>query len=429
MKKSVIVNAKILQRASNAYEVVLGDVFIVDNLIEKICPKGEIVDYSNYEKIDANFNLVMPGLINLHTHLYMTTMRNYADDLPFDEWLFNKILPLEDRISKEFAYVGSQLGIMECISTGTTCALDMHAFNYSSAKSANEMGFRAFVGRGLVGEDLYLDGYSRLKESLDELIEFGNSLVKGVITPHAIYSCSTKLYEQATLEAEKLGFLKQTHLSESDNEVKNCFDKYGVSPVELLSKTGFLDQKATLAHCVKISDKDIDVIKKSGATIVSNPASNLKLGNGVCPAIDVIKNGVNITLGTDGAASNNTQNLFREMGVFNLIHHLNPEKTATINASKILDMTTINCAKALNMQGSLGEIKAGGLADLCIVDLNAINLFPNNDIVSSLVNSSSGYEVISVMIDGKWVYKNKEFLTVDKEKVYFETKRLCEKFL
>ena len=429
MKKNLITNAKILVRTSSEYEIIDGDLFICDNIIEKICPLGQSADKTGYDTIDAKGNLVIPGLINLHTHLYMSTMRNYADDLPFDKWLFGKILPLEETISKEFAYVGSQLGIMECIASGTTCVMDMNIFGGQTTRACSEIGMRAFVGRGLVGEDLYNDGYSRLKESLDEIEEFGSDLVKGVLSPHAIYSCSENLYRQVQEESVKRGWLKQTHLSESEKEVVDCINLRNASPVKYLNDIGFLDDKTIVAHCVKVSDEDVEILSNSKTSVVTNPASNLKLENGICPAVNMLKTGVNLCIGTDGAASNNTQNMFREMNVFNLIHCLEKDKVKYLTASKTLDACTVNPAKAISCSDKLGVIKEGAIADLSIIDLDALNMFPNNNIVSSLSNSTLGSEVVSVMINGNWVYKNKEFITIDKEKVLAEAKILCKKFL
>ncbi len=428
MNKQAITNAKILRYDNGAFNILEGDLFIADGKIEKICPSGE-GEKAGYDITDAKGALVTAGLINLHTHLYMTAMRNYADDLPFNKWLFEKILPLEDTLTPEFAYIGSQLGIMECIQTGTTTIMDMNIFGGQTTRALSEIGMRGYVGRGLVGEDLFSDGYSRLKESLDEIKYYGSELVKGVLSPHAIYSCSEKLYRGVIEESKRLGWLKQTHLSESAKEVEDCVKAHGVSPVKYLEDVGFLDDKTILAHCVHISDEDIEILAKTKAGVVTNPASNLKLENGICPATKMVKAGVNLCIGTDGTASNNTQNMFREMNLFNLIHNLEQDKVKYLSASKILECVTVNPAKALGEENCLGVIKEGAKADLVLVDLNEISLFPNNNIISSLSSSANGSEVKSVMINGKWVYKNKEFLTVDKEKVYFEANRVFKNFL
>ena len=263
-------------------------------------------DQDSYTTVDAGHMLIMPGLINMHTHAYMTMMRNYADDVPFSEWLFGRVMPVEDNIPVEVAYWTSMLGYMEMISTGTTCFMDMHMYHRQSAQAAREAGIRAYIGRGLVGEDLYGDGYSRFKEALEEKEEFESDLLRFVLSPHAIYSCSEQLLRQVSEEAEKRDLLKQIHLSESVTELEDCLKSRGKTPVQYLNDIGFLDEKTILAHCVQMQGDDLSVIKASGASVVTNVASNAKLGNGIAPVDQMLQKGINICIGTDGAASNNT---------------------------------------------------------------------------------------------------------------------------
>ncbi len=382
-----------------------------------------------YETIDASDKLVTPGLINMHTHAYMTTMRNYADDVDFDEWLFKRVMPVEDRLPKEAAYWSSLLGCMEMIRTGTTSFVDMHMYCGQSPKAARQAGMRAFIGRGLVGEDLYEDGYSRFKEALEEKEAYESDLIKFVLSPHAIYSCSEKLYVQVAEEADKRGLLKQTHLSESAAEVDNAVSKYGKTPVKLLADLGFLDQHTILAHCVQMRGDDMEILQRSGAHAVTNPASNAKLGNGFAPVVEMDQKGINICIGTDGTASNNTLNMFREMGLLSLIHKGIHKDSTSVPAQFVLKAATVNAAKALGMEHQTGVIETGAYADLNFVNLKAVSLFPNNNIVSSLCYSANGSEVDSVMIGGKFVMKNKEMLTIDTEQVYYEMNKIVKENL
>ncbi len=382
-----------------------------------------------YETIDASDKLVTPGLINMHTHAYMTTMRNYADDVDFDEWLFKRVMPVEDRLPKEAAYWSSLLGCMEMIRTGTTSFVDMHMYCGQSPKAARQAGMRAFIGRGLVGEDLYEDGYSRFKEALEEKEAYESDLIKFVLSPHAIYSCSEKLYVQVAEEADKRGLLKQTHLSESAAEMDNAVSKYGKTPVKLLADLGFLDQHTILAHCVQMRGDDMEILQRSGAHAVTNPASNAKLGNGFAPVVEMDQKGINICIGTDGTASNNTLNMFREMGLLSLIHKGIHKDSTSVPAQFVLKAATVNAAKALGMEHQTGVIETGAYADLNFVNLKAVSLFPNNNIVSSLCYSANGSEVDSVMIGGKFVMKNKEMLTIDTEQVYYEMNKIVKENL
>lgn len=426
--KTKIVGGTLLLHDKDGFKTVKDTLFVDGDHIAGI---GSVSDDKDYEIFDASDKLVMPGLINMHTHAYMTFLRNYADDVEFDEWLFKRVMPVEDNMPLEAAYWSSLLGYMEMISTGTTSFVDMHMYLRQAPKAASEIGIRGFIGRGLVGEDLYKDEGSirRFNDSVIELEEFGSDMISIVLSPHAIYSASPKLYEQIADEAAKRGLLKQTHLSETVGEVENCIKEHGKTPVELLRDVGFLDEKTILAHCVQMRDGDLDIIKESGATIVTNPASNAKLGNGFAPVTDMRKAGINVALGTDGTASNNTLNMFREMGLLTMIHKGLQKSPTAAPSDFVLSTATLNGAKALGMEGKLGVIAEGAKADLAFIDLNELSMFPNNNVISALSYSANGSEVKDVMINGKFVMKNREFTTIDKEKVFAEMRRIVKENL
>ena len=375
-----------------------------------------------YETVDASRRLIMPGLVNMHTHAYMTLMRNYADDVPFQEWLFNRVMPVEDHLPTEAAYWTSMLGMMEMIRTGTTTFVDMHMYHRQSALAARDTGMRAFIGRGLVGEDLYKDGYSRFSQALEEKEEFESGRLRFILSPHAIYSCSEKLLCQVAEEARKHHMLKQTHLSESVTEVEECLKQHGKTPVRYLQDIGFLDSETILAHCVQMQGDDLDIIRASGASIVTNVASNAKLGNGIAPVPAMQAKGINVCIGTDGTASNNTLNMLREMNLLSLIHKGAGRDCMDMPSDYIVRAATYNASAALHDQ-QIGNITEGACADIIFVDLDAPSLFPNNNIISSLCYSANGSEVDSVMIDGRFVMRKGELLTIDKERVYHEVEK------
>ena len=397
-----IINGTILKSDPEKLYTLSEDLFVVDGKVYENLPEN--VKEEELEIVDAAHHLVMPGLINLHTHAYMTVLRNYADDVDFNEWLFKRVMPVEDRLPQEGAYWSSLLACMEMVRTGTTCFNDMHMFRGQSARAAADAGVRAFIGRGLVGEDLYVDGASRFEDCLTEQKEWESSkLLKFVLAPHAIYSCSAKLYEQVAREAEERHMLKHTHLSESDVEVANCLEKYGKTPVEFLRDTGFLDEKTILAHCVKMQGDDISIIAEAGSTVVTNPASNAKLGNGFAPLHKFTESGVNLCLATDGTSSNNTLNLFREMNLVSLIHKGLAGDSTMLPADQVVRMVTENAAAAVGMKDQIGTIRDGANADRSEVD--------------------------SVMIDGRFVMRKREFVTMDGERVRFEVQRIVDKYL
>ncbi len=405
------------------------DLYIRNGEIFKICDRREVFSDDGYELFDASNMLLMPGLINMHTHAYMTPMRSYADDVPFNTWLFDRIDPAEGRLRPSDAYFGAELGMIEMIESGTTTFVDMHMFRGQSALAARECGMRAFIGRGLVGDDIATDGASRFAEALSEYREYKSELVNFIISPHALYTCSPKLLSQVSHEAASLGLLKQIHLAESDFEAGYSMDKFGMSPTEKLSEIGFLDKNTILAHCVKLSDSDIRLIRDSGATVVTNPASNAKLGNGIAPIQRLLENKINVTLGTDGAASNNTLNMFREMSLLSLLHKASSVDSMLLPSRGVLGMVGRNAAAALNMQGKIGVIAEGARADIAFINLRATSLFPNNDIITSLCYSANGSEVDSLMVDGKFLMRHRELTTIDRERVYYEVSKTVKECL
>ena len=422
-----IINGKLLLRKEDGYKTEAKDLYIKDGIIAGIGEKPK--EFEPYTELDAKDKLVMPGLINAHTHVYMTILRNYADDVNFSEWLFNRVSPVEDRLPVEAAYWTNLLGFAEMFRSGTTSYVDMHMYRCMSGKAAKSAGIRAFIGRGLVGEDLYTDGLARFQEALAEKEEYGSDRINIILSPHAPYSCSEKLYRQVAEESKKLGVLKQTHLSEGIAEVESILEKYKKTPVKWLYDIGFLDEETLLAHCVQMREDDIEILKRSKASVVTNPVSNAKLGNGFAPAEDMKNAGVNLCIGTDGTSSNNTLNMFREMRFLSLIHKGLKKDSTAMNALDVIDAATINGAKALGVKDKLGIIAEGAKADIIFLDLKSPSLFPNNNIVSSLCYSANGSEVTDVMVDGELVMKNREFLTIDYERVCYEVNKIADKYL
>lgn len=418
-----IINGKLLISENGKISIVEKDLYVNGNSLSFAPLKGVA-----YETVDAKDRLVMPGLINMHTHVYMSVLRNYADDVDFGEWLFNRCMPVEDKLPVEAAYWTNLLGFMEMIKTGTTSYVDMHMYRCQSAKAAMDAGMRGFIGRGLVGEDLYTDGMKRFQEALDEKEEYECDTLKFILSPHAIYSASPKLMKQVVEESKKRGMLHQTHLSEGVTEVEDCLKKYGKTPVALLDEIGFLDDETILAHCVQMRDDDMDIILKSGATVVTNPASNAKLGNGFAPICAMKDKGINVAVGTDGCASNNTLNMFREMGILSIFHKGLEKDSTAMPSEYVVNAATVNAAKALH-EDNLGVIKEGAKADIIFVDLKTPSMFPNNNIVSSLCYSANGSEVRSVMINGQFVMKDNILLTIDEERVYSEVDKIVKKYL
>jgi len=396
---------------------------------ERILSVGSVPkDFIPEQVIDASGMLAVPGLVNAHTHAYMTLFRNCADDLAFNDWLFGRILPLEDLLTAEDCYWGTLLGCMEMLSTGTASFLDMYIFCGSAARAVSDCGMRAVLSRGLTdsaGEDP-AGGKRRLTDALDEMREWGN--VPGLsfmLAPHAPYTCSERYQREIAELSHDTGVPVNLHLAESDAETATILEKHGCTPTELFDRTGLLSDTTVAAHCVKLSDGDIDILARRGVSVATNPVSNLKLANGVARIPELLGRGVNVALGTDGAASNNTLNMFRELAFLGLLRKgLDADPTA-VTAAQCLSAATAGGAAALGLDS--GAIAPGKLADITLIDLDRINLFPRNNLLSSLVYSANGSEVSTVIVSGKILYDHGEFTTIDRERVLYEVNAVCRR--
>jgi len=372
--------------------------------------------------------LLIPGLINAHTHATMTVLRNCADDLLFDDWLFGRIMPLEDKLIAEDNYWGTTLAIMEMLRTGTTSFIDMYYFMDELVRAVEDSGMRAVLSRGLIGgADDPAAGDVRLREALDAFEKWKHlDNVNFMLAPHAPYTCEEGFQRIVAQEAKRLNLPIHTHISEGPVEVGTIRDKYGCTSVELLDRTGLITDKTIAAHCVHVSDNDIEILAEHGACVVTNPVSNLKLANGVAPVPKMLKAGIKVALGTDGASSNNTLNMFRELSMLSLIHKGVNHDSLAITARESFTIATKGGAMAMG-QSNIGEIRKGNIADIAIIDLNCPNMQPINNPVSALAYSTYGSEVETVMVGGQILMENKEFLTIDSERVYHEVSKICER--
>lgn len=371
--------------------------------------------------------LLIPGLVNCHTHCYMTLFRNSADDLAFSDWLFGRIMPMEDQLQGDDCYWTSLLGCMEMLASGTTCFLDMHMFPHKTARAVDESGIRAVLSRGLQGSrENPAGGERRFRQAFEEIDRWqGHPRLGFMLGPHAPYTCDDWYLSQVAEKAEEKHLGVHIHLAESLTEMDTIRKRYGCSPVALAERTGLFRGGAVAAHCVHLDENDMDILKKHGVTVATNPISNLKLANGVAPIPQLLQKGVNVALGTDGAASNNALNLFREMGVTALLHKGLSGDPRQVSARDCLKMATENGAKALDIQA--GKIEAGRKADLAILRLTAPNMRPENDVIASLSYSANGSEVETTIVDGEIVYQNGEFPKLDAERVYAEVRRISER--
>lgn len=379
----------------------------------------EPAGFSEDKVIDGKDKLVIPGLINCHTHSYMSFMRNVADDLSFMDWLFGTIDPIEQQMTDEDTYWGANLAIIEMMKSGTTCFNDMQMNIHQTTRAVKESGMRAVVCRGLVGSGNDEAGQSRLRQAYEERDAAKDcDRLTFKLGPHAPYTCDDAFLKIVAEEAKKENMGIHTHLSESESEISQMQEKYGCTPIALAEKCGIFDVPAIVAHCVQVTDEDIDILKKKNVSVVTNPASNMKLGNGFAPVARMLEKGVNVCLGTDGAASNNCLNMFHELSLLTLIHKGTGRTPQCISAKEGFRIATINGARALGLEKEIGSIEVGKKADLAILDLNTPSLTPRNNLIAGLSYSANGSEVDTVIINGQVTMEGRKILTMDEALVY-----------
>ncbi len=400
-------------------------IYIEDRSIAGIDEKPE--GFREDRIIDGTDRLVIPGLVNAHTHTYMSVMRNCADDLSFTDWLFNTVDPIEQKMTGEDAYWGSLLSQIEMIKSGTTTFNDQQMHIHNTTRAALETGMRAVIGRGLVGNG-YDRNDRRLKEALEEIKDGEKSdRLSFFLNPHAPYSCGKEYLRMVADVAKEKGLGIHIHLAEGQAETDNMLKDHNCTPTEYVRDAGVFDVPVVAAHCIRVSDSDISILKENNVSVVTNPVSNAKLGNGVAPVPKLLAADINVCLGSDGVASNNAQNMFREMGFAALIHKAVNNTPQCVGADEVFRMATINGAKALQLGDITGSIEKGKRADLAILRLDVPSMIPANNLKAALCYSANGSEVDTVMIDGKIVMENREMKTVDEEKVYSKMSEISKR--
>ena len=387
---------------------------------DKIAGIGDMpAGFTADKVIDGTDKLVIPGLINCHTHSYMSFMRNVADDLSFMDWLFGTIDPIEQQMTDEDTYWGANLAIIEMMKSGTTCFNDMQMNIHQTTRAVKESGMSAVICRGLVGSGSDEAGQMRLRQAYEERDAAKDcDRLTFKLGPHAPYTCDDAFLKIVAAEAKKENMGIHVHLSESESEISQIQEKYGCTPIALAEKCGIFDVPAIAAHCVQVTDEDIEILKRKNVSVVTNPASNMKLGNGFAPIAKMLDAGVNVCLGTDGAASNNCLNMFHELSLLTLIHKGTGKTPQCVSAKEGFRIATINGAKALGLEKEIGSIEAGKKADLAILDLNTPSLSPRNNLIAGLSYSANGSEVDTVIINGQITMEGRKLLTIDEKLVY-----------
>ena len=380
--------------------------------------------------IEATNKLLVPGFVNAHTHVHMTALRNRADDLKFMTWLFDKVIPMEDKLTNEDAYWSVQLACMEMLESGITSFLDMHMFPDTVVRSTLDAGFRAVISRGLQGSrDDAEGGRRRIREAKADIEKYqGIPTIGFMLAPHAPYTCDEDYLTEIAWLADDMNLGIHTHLSESLDEQNTIRQRYGMTPAEYYDKHGILRKNTVCAHCVYLNESDMELLAERGTSVAHNSASNMKLGNGFADAPAMLEHGINVCIGTDSAASNNNLSILREMQLVSLIHKGTYQSATTVSASEAFDMATINGARALGIADKVGEIAVGKCADLSLFDMNSTGFFPIGDPKAALCYSSAGLKADTVLVNGQILLEKGEFKSIDAERVRFEINKLVQRF-
>lgn len=390
------------------------DIVIEDNKIVDL-----VNDYDGRydELIDATNKVVMPGLINAHTHLGMSYFRATNDNLPLQEWLNNKIWPIEDKMNGEDIYYGVLLSALEMIKTGTTCSNDMYFFSKEAIKALLETKVRCMFSRCLMANG---EGNKRLEEFKELYDEYkNNDLIKFAVAPHALYTCNLEYLKECSNLANKLNLPIHMHYLENKNEIEDIRKQYNMEPIEVLKETGLINNKLILAHCTFVDEESLKEFKGKDISFVHNPISNLNLGCGIADIVKY-KDYVNVCIGTDSQGSGNNLNMLYHMSIVDLLQQGMHEDSTVLSSYEVLKMATINAATALGMDKEIGSIEIGKKADIIMIDMNDILTEPHIDLITNLVHNS--YNNVSMtMIDGNILMKDKKILLDLDEKKLIET--------
>ncbi len=392
--------------------------------------KEEILQkYTAKKTISGENSLIMPGFVNTHTHAAMTCFRGIADDLELMDWLNNYIFPAEAKnVNPHLAYWGSLLACAEMIKSGTTSFCDMYIFEEETARAAKEAGMRCLIG------EVLFDFPSPSCKTPEEGISYtrrlaekwkNDPLVNIIVEPHSLYTCSRGVLESAKNIADDYGLMIGIHLQENVEEADQLRQKYGKDPVVFLDEIGCLNERLLAFHCVYFSSYDISLFASNGCKISHNPASNMKLANGIPPVTEMLKAGITVGLGTDGCASNNTLDMIKEMSTAAKLHKVAMLDPTVMDAQTTVRMATINGAKALGMGELTGSLEVGKKADIILIGLGKPHLTPLYNEYSHLVYAAGGADVDSVVINGKVVMEDRRLLTINEKEVMDEVRKIA----
>lgn len=409
-----------------------GAVAVQDDCIVAVGPAVELERTCRPSaRLELEHGLVMPGLVNVHTHAPMSCLRGIADDLPLMTWLQEYIFPVEAKLNSEIVYQATLLSIMEMIRSGTTCFSDMYLFAKDVARAVDQSGMRGWLSEPLY--DFPSPNYGELAagfDYVDELFDLyrEHPLITIAAAPHSTYTCAPDLLVRLKEKAEQNQAIFHIHLSETREEVETIQQRFGLTPVRHLDKLGLLDSRMTAAHCVVLDVGEIELLARRGVKVAHCPESNMKLASGVAPVPQMLEAGLVVGLGTDGCASNNDVDLFTEMDTAAKLHKVHTLDPTVMSAEQTLSLTTMGGARLLGVEDQIGSLAPGKKADLIVLDLNQPHLTPLYHIPSHLVYAARGSDVVHSVINGKIVMKNRQFTTLDEKDILDKIREMTADF-
>lgn len=425
--RTLVTNAYVLDMVGEVPNIEKKDILIENNIIKKI-EKDIDKEIEVDEKINAKNMLVMPGLINTHTHLAMSIFRGYKTDKKLMDWLENAIFPVEDKLKPEDIYWNSYLSCLEMIKSGTTTCNDMYLGMNKTVEAINDTGLRAVVA-WCIKDDSIKDKVEQTREYAKRYNTDENGKIRIYVSADAPHTCNPDTIKLCVDLAKELNTGLHIHLAETIDEETKIKSRYDKRSTEYLNDLDVFDVPVVLAHGIYVSDSDIEILKKIKGGISHNPISNCKLSSGICDVVKLRKNGINIGLGTDGIGSTTTMDMFEEMKTAAYLQKVNTMEPSSISAYDILKMATIEGAKVLGMENEIGSLEPGKKADMIFIKTDKLHMCPANDVCANLVYSSNGADVESVMIDGKVIMQNRKMLNLDEKQVMRQVKKIAKRLL
>jgi 5-methylthioadenosine/S-adenosylhomocysteine deaminase len=399
-----------------------GAIAVSRGRVSAIGPRDEIENkYQARETIDARGRIIVPGLINGHTHIPMTLFRGLADDLDLQDWLTKYIFPAEAKnVSEEFVRAGTRLGLAEMIRGGTTTYCDMYYFEDAIADETSKAGVRGVLGETVI--DFAVADNKTNAEAMAYVEKFvkhwqGSELIVPAIAPHAPYTVSEDHLKAIRAFSDRTGAPIVTHISETKREVDDSIKAKGARPIDYLARIGFLSDRVIAAHVVWPSEEELALLKRLGVGVVHNPQSNMKLASGVAPVPKMLAAGLRVGLGTDGAASNNDLNMWEEMDTAAKLHKVFTGDPKVISAQEAFELVTIRGAEALHLEKEIGSIETGKRADIVILERDDLNQIPLYNVYSDLVYATKAWDVLTVIINGRVVMRDRKLLTLDESSI------------